>query len=216
LQVLMLIIFLFSSPRLVVAGELEAYAALSEGFQKTYQIIQQEDEVEVDKRILRTLVLSKIKIGNRDVIPVKITNEGLTYKDKIRWTFIDYLLLSPDRLLIVATKYSQEIEMHQRDDLLLKAPLAKGATWVTGVYEKIVETRNDTIQVPAGVFTNCLKIKTIRKIDGQMVYEKTAWYASEVGEIKNIVKYPQEHTQFNILLMNVKKQNRKKRGQRRQ
>jgi hypothetical protein len=123
----------------------------------------------------------------------------------------EYPFPTEAKQLIVATKYSQEIEIHLRDDLLLKAPLVKGATWVTGVYEKIVETRNDTIQVPAGVFTNCLKIKTIRKIDGQMVYEKTAWYASEVGEIKNIVKYPQEHKLFNTQLVKAKKQNRKNR-----
>jgi len=53
--------------------------------------------------------------------------------------------------------------MHKRDMVILKAPFDTGANWITGAYEKIVETKKDTIQVKAGVFTNCLKIKTIRK-----------------------------------------------------
>jgi len=69
-----------------------------------------------------------------------------------------------------------------------------------------VEGNDETVQVPAGMFTHCLKIGTVRKIDGKTVYEETAWYAPEVGEVKAVAAYPLEHTQIIHQLESVKNQ----------
>jgi hypothetical protein len=194
--VLWLLVLALIAPSLAFGSEIEEYAGLSEGLQKTYQVIEKENDVEVDRRVLRIRVLPKRRVDNKNVIPVEVTNEGLNSKNKIKWSIVEYMLLSSDRLEMVATKYPQEIELHKRNDVILKAPLDIGATWITGEYEKVIEGKNDKIKVPAGAFTNCLKMKTTRKIDGKMVYEETAWYAPGVGQIKKIATYTLENRQF--------------------
>lgn len=67
--------------------------------------------------------------------------------------------------------------------ILLKAPLAAGAVWQDDQYRRQVISTNETVAVPAGTFTNVIKVK-ITAIDSS----KTDWhmfeyYAADTGLI---------------------------------
>jgi hypothetical protein len=179
------------------------YAGLSLGLQKTYKLSHKEDDIEVSHRVLRTLVLPPQKFMEREVIPVKVIDKSLSRQYNLNRNFIDYLLLTADQLLLLGTKYTDEKEIQVKNKIILQSPLNSGTAWATGAYEKTVAAANDSIQVPAGVYSNCLKIITTRKIAGQLVYEETAWYAPEVGEIKNVITYPLEGTAITTELLAV-------------
>jgi hypothetical protein len=206
--VLGFLVFVWGAPGSACGAAVEAYAGLSAGTEKVFQVTVKEQDEEVERRVLCTRVLPATRIGGEDVIPVKIKVDLLP-KTTTTWSFIEYLRLSADRLEMVAAKYPDDAEVHIKSDVRLKAPLDEGTTWKSGHYEKVVEGQNDKVTVPAGIFGNCLRIKTTRSINGQLVYEKTAWHAPGLGHIKSMASYPLEHSQFITQLMEVKNLNRK-------
>jgi hypothetical protein len=206
--VLGVLVFVWGAPGSAFGAAIEAYAGLSAGTEKEYQVTVKEHNEEVERRVMRTRVLPAAKIGGKDVIPVKIRVVTIT-KGTITWSFIEHLQLSSDRLEMVAVKYPHDAEVNIKSDVRLKAPLDEGAVWKSGHYEKMVEGQNDKVTVPAGTFSNCLRIKTTRRIDGELVYDETAWHAPGLGQIKSMASYPLEHSQFITQLMKVKNLNRR-------
>jgi hypothetical protein len=198
--VLGLLVLAWGAPRQAFGETIKEYAGLSAGLQKTYQIIEKEKNDEDFTSSRRDKVLLQKKIDGKYVFPIKRTFESIYGK----YSYLEYMLLSSDRLEEVAQKYPGENELYKMNKIILKTPLDTGVTWMTGDYKKVVESNNETIQVTAGTFANCLKIRTNRKIDGEMVYEETAWYAPGVGEVKVIIAYPLEHKQIIIQLISVK------------
>lgn len=108
-----------------------------------------------------------------------------------------------------AAKSSQEAEpiIEAAPAYVLDYPLKKGKTWkgrvhptlleldVSIPFESTIESTNATVSVPAGEFTDCVKIKTIGSRElppatnggpvGALLLTETAWYAKNVGLVKS-------------------------------
>jgi hypothetical protein len=95
---------------------------------------------------------------------------------------------------------------------VLKLPLDKGASWkqeVEGlILQDTVEATDASVQVPAGTFSNCLMIKKLYvnpKNPNTPVKETDFWFAPEVGNVKVVIKHPQENKEIVQELVSFKK-----------
>lgn len=108
-----------------------------------------------------------------------------------------------------AVKSSQQAEpiVAAAPAYVLDYPLRNGKTWkgrihptlleldVSIPFESTIESTNATVRVPAGEFTDCVKIKTIGSRElppatnggpvGAVLFTETAWYAKNVGLVKS-------------------------------
>lgn len=66
--------------------------------------------------------------------------------------------------------------------IVLKQPLKVGATWQSDDNLCEIVSVNDTVQVPAGSFKDCLAVKTTYKDSGNYSID---YYAKEVGLVKS-------------------------------
>jgi hypothetical protein len=204
-----LLVLLRSVPGSASGPGIAEYTGLSAGTEKVFQVTVKEAGEEVERRQLHTRVLAATRMNDQDVVPVRITSKVVNPKSLITWTFIEYLRVSSDRVEMVAAKYQDDAEIHQKSDVRLKAPLDVGSTWRSGQYDKLVEGQNDKVEVPAGTFSPCLRIRTTRRIAGELVYEETAWHAPGLGQVKSVSAYPLEHSQILFQLLKVKQPPRK-------
>ena len=95
---------------------------------------------------------------------------------------------------------------------VLKFPLTKGASWkqeVEGfILQDTVEATDASVQVPAGTFNNCLKVKKLYftpKNPATPVKETDFWFAPDVGNVKVVIKHPQENKEIVQELVSIKK-----------
>ena len=95
---------------------------------------------------------------------------------------------------------------------ILKFPLTKGASWkqdVEGfILQDTVESTDASVQVPAGSFNNCLMVKKLYfnpKDPNTPVKEMVFWFAPDVGNVKVIIKHPQENKEIVQELVSFKK-----------
>ena len=95
---------------------------------------------------------------------------------------------------------------------VLKFPLTKGASWkqeVEGfILQDTVESTDASVQVPAGTFSNCLMIKKRYfnpKNPNNPLKETVFWFAPDVGNVKVIIKNPQEDKEIVQELVSYKK-----------
>ncbi len=95
---------------------------------------------------------------------------------------------------------------------VLKFPLNKGASWkqeVEGfILQDTVEATDASVQVPAGSFSNCLKVKKLyftSKNPTTPVKETDFWFAPDVGNVKVVIKNPQENKEIVQELVSLKK-----------
>jgi len=95
---------------------------------------------------------------------------------------------------------------------VLKFPLTKGASWkqhVEGfILQDTVEATDASVQVPAGTFHNCLMVKKLYfnpKSPNAPVKETVFWFAPGVGNVKVVIKHPQEKKEIVQELVSLKK-----------
>jgi hypothetical protein len=95
---------------------------------------------------------------------------------------------------------------------VLKFPLVKGTSWkqeVEGfILQDTVESNDASVQVPAGAFNNCLKVKKLYfnpKDPSTPVKETDFWFAPDVGNVKVVIKDLPENKEIVQELMSVKK-----------
>jgi hypothetical protein len=95
---------------------------------------------------------------------------------------------------------------------VLKFPLNKGASWkqvVEGfILQDTIESTDASVQVPAGAFSNCLVIKKLYfnpKNPKTPVKETDFWFAPDVGNVKVVIKLPQENKEIVQELVSIKK-----------
>jgi len=77
--------------------------------------------------------------------------------------------------------------------ITLRDPLKVGCSWWVGndgngysINRKIVKF--ETINTPAGTFTNCIKIREDQSVDGKPFSSGYYWYAPNVGLVKGITE----------------------------
>jgi hypothetical protein len=95
---------------------------------------------------------------------------------------------------------------------VLKFPLAMGSTWkqeVEGfILQDTVVSTDASVEVPAGTFKNCLHVKKLYfnpKDPNTPVKETEFWFAPDVGNVKVVIKTPQENKEIVQELVSVKK-----------
>jgi hypothetical protein len=95
---------------------------------------------------------------------------------------------------------------------VLKFPLAKGASWKQEAegftLQDTVESTDASVQVPAGAFNNCLKVKKLYfnpKNPDTPVKETDFWFAPDVGNVKVIIKDLPENKEIVQELVSLKK-----------
>ncbi len=65
----------------------------------------------------------------------------------------------------------------------------------------LVESSQDTVVVPAGVFRDCIKVKTeIYGPDGRLTKTFTTWYAPNVGKVASILEKPDHEKHCEVLV----------------
>ena len=65
----------------------------------------------------------------------------------------------------------------------------------------LVESVQDTVVVPAGIFRGCLKVKgEIYKPDGSLERSFTSWYAPNVGKVASILEKPDHEKHCEVLV----------------
>jgi hypothetical protein len=99
---------------------------------------------------------------------------------------IVYVVSEPHSVYHFAIKSSKDTKPKMYFPIYyLKEPIHVGAQWKSGHTTGIIESVDDKVTVPAGTFTNCVRVKTTFPKQ-----EKIEWFAPEVGSIKFIYKYP--------------------------
>jgi hypothetical protein len=95
---------------------------------------------------------------------------------------------------------------------VLKFPLTKGASWkqeIEGfVLQDTVESTDASVQVPAGTFKNCLVVKKLYfspQNPKTILKETVLWFAPDVGNVKVVIKHPQENKEIVQELLSFKK-----------
>ncbi len=95
---------------------------------------------------------------------------------------------------------------------VLKVPFTQGTAWkqeVEGlILQDTIESSNASVQVPAGTFTNCLMVKKLYfspKNPNTPVKETDFWFAPDVGNVKVVIKLPQEKKEIVQELVSCKK-----------
>jgi hypothetical protein len=71
-------------------------------------------------------------------------------------------------------------EAANRSEILLKAPLKAGAVWETGRERREVISIDETVQVPAGTYSNVVKVK-VTSLTANTASENVEYYAPNVG-----------------------------------
>jgi hypothetical protein len=95
---------------------------------------------------------------------------------------------------------------------VLKFPLTKGASWkqeIEGfVLQDTLESTDASVQVPAGTFKNCLVVKKLYfspQNPKTILKETVLWFAPDVGNVKVVIKHPQENKEIVQELLSFKK-----------
>jgi hypothetical protein len=71
-------------------------------------------------------------------------------------------------------------EAANRREILLKAPLKAGAVWENDRERREVISIDETVQVPAGTYSNVVKVK-VTSLAANTVNENVEYYAPGVG-----------------------------------
>jgi DUF3108-like len=96
--------------------------------------------------------------------------------------------------------YSEDMNLYQPPLLYLKSSAGAGETWKVGMQMSMgtelstmaTVQGTETVTVPAGTFSNCLKVvyrSVVEKLPGNLLLESgnvqdTVWYAKDVGMVK--------------------------------
>jgi hypothetical protein len=95
---------------------------------------------------------------------------------------------------------------------VLRFPFNKGASWkqdVEGfILQDTIESTDASVQVPAGSFNNCLMVKKVYftpKNPNNPLKETVFWFAPDVGNVKVVIKHPQENKEIVQELVSLKK-----------
>jgi hypothetical protein len=152
------------------------YFPLKEGLNKVYFVKQSDEEGKLIETILPTREVKGKKVTPKKVELVPSQKSTiLTAKTLFAFYYVDETGIH---------EYGgQEYEAPEptiEDTILLKFPFKVGTSWQVNSKEKdnktIVST-NDTVDVKAGTFRECIKVK---------IREDYEWYAPNIGLVKLI------------------------------
>lgn len=197
-----------------VASSHERYLPLQEGlvweFQHKFFDLQTKDQVGSAKSVKKNLAPTTIN-GTR-VYP----QEYLFYQPEgtLKQKTITFIAQDPQGYYVFARQSEKENKpkIVGKTFFVLKFPIEKGTSWQQEegglTIQNTIESIDETVQVSAGKFTNCLLMKKVysHKQDSKKpVQEAFFWFAPEVGNVKILMKNFQLKKESHQELISFKK-----------
>ncbi len=177
---------LLAAPHLLAAESADTYFPLKPGISWTYEIVS-------DKHPTKKVVVTNLP--PKEVKGTKVTLRKSESGGPARY----YLVGSDDKGIFRFGEQKTETaepEIITLRDYYIRNPATTGTTWDTttkmGTEEVTinltVESTSDSINVPAGRYKECLKIKSVGSNPKKdLTLEAYDWYAPEVGLVKSMV-----------------------------
>lgn len=149
--------------------------------------------------------MKSVELHGKTVIPQKYEVAG-------EFSSLSYVTEDDTGIYFVASQLARdpEPELTMPFQYLIHYPIGVGTNWVQKSSEfdlinnnqklpvtlhAVIESTGETVTVPSGSFSNCLKVKMTGTADGEHTQsglrfeiEKTLWYAPGVGMIKSLQK----------------------------
>jgi len=155
----------------------------------------------IEKGVNKVNNFTKRNLKGQDVIPQKIETLFI-FRHQTPKMITSYEFIMQDSSGIYSYAHQNDTDyeptIYQNRRCILKYPIKIGTKWLTKAdctdgneitLESLIESINDTITVPSGNFSNCIKIKSkgFKKIDqGLLLVTNYEWLAPNVGTVKSI------------------------------
>lgn len=198
----------------VWGASLENYMPLREGmvweFQHKFFDLTSKKQISSGKSIKKNL--APMELQGTKVVPQVFSFYQPV--DTLRQQTTSFLANDANGLFVFARQSANDKEpkIIPEKYYILKFPIGKGASWKQEteglILQDTVESTNASIQLPAGTFTNCLVVKKLYfspKDPNTPLQEVVFWFAPDVGNIKVVMKHPQEHKEILQELVSFKK-----------
>jgi len=212
---LLVVLFIFGISGWVWGASPDSfYFPMKEGMSWEYQYkvvdLKSQNQVGSGKSIKKNLAPMELK-GTKVVPQVYSFYEPANV---LKQETTSYVARDDAGFYVLARKASSDKEpvMLPAKYYVLKFPLTKGASWkqeIEGfILRDTVEATDASVQVPAGSFSNCLKVKKLYftpKNPTTPVKETDFWFAPDVGNVKVVIKNPQENKETVQELVSFKK-----------
>ncbi len=206
--------FIIGLCSIVMGAPPDSYFPLKEGMGWEYQYkvfdLQAKNQIGSGKALKKNLAPMEIQ-GTKVVPQVFSFYEPANVLKQETTSFV---AKDPAGFYVLARKATSDKEpkMLPEKYYVLKFPLTKGASWkqeVEGfILQDTVESTDASVQVPAGAFNNCLMVKKLYfnpKNPNTPVKETDFWFAPDVGNVKVVIKHPQENKEIVQELVSFKK-----------
>jgi hypothetical protein len=183
----------------------ESYLPLKEGmtweFQHTFFDLKSKNQVGSGKSIKKNLAPRELA-GTRVVPQVFSFYQPANVLKQVSTSFL-FQDGAGFRVMARQAAKDQEPKILPEKYYILKFPLAQGTSWKQQaegfiLEDTVVDTRG-SVQTPAGAFQDCLVVKRLYaapKNPGVSLQEAIFWFAPGVGNVKTIIKHPQENKEI--------------------
>lgn len=182
----------------------ESYYPLKEGNVREYQIKMVSGKI--NKLVVTNLASRELQ--GKKVTPCKNDVSGKS-------SFIDFIVADDSGVYVFARQRLADLEPEilKSPSYILKNPIQVGTTWeinykiclvannIPCILKETIESKNETVTVPAGTFKDCVKLKAIgyaqnintANEESHITVEYYSWNAPGIGEIKEIIRETDKH-----------------------
>jgi hypothetical protein len=170
------------------ARHFEGYFPLAEKITLEYELVRQKPDGSIEKGRLFVTNLAPMRLANKTVVPRRY---DLKMQDGLKQSYSIFFHNDQEGILFFGFQTDKEAQPQVASPpyYYLKNPLKVGASWGEGDSPKgKVESLSEAVTVPAGTFTNCLRIK-ITFPPNKPLAEGLFWYGEKVGIVKSAYLY---------------------------
>jgi hypothetical protein len=211
---LLVVLFIFGISGWVWGASPDSYFPMKDGMRWEYQYkvmdLKSKSQIGSGKSIKKNLV--PMELQGTNVVPQVYS--FYEPANVLKQETTSYVAKDAAGFYVLARKGASDKEpvLLPEKYYVLKFPLDKGASWKQSVegfiLQDTVESTDASVQVPAGTFSNCLMIKKLYfnpKNPTTPVKETDFWFAPDVGNVKVVIKHPQEDKKIVQELVSLKK-----------
>jgi hypothetical protein len=210
----LVILFILGTSGWVWGASPESYFPLKDGMRWEYHFrildLSSQNQIGTGKSLKKNLAPMDLK-GTKAVPQVFSFYEPA---DTLKQETTSFVAKDAAGFYVLARKATNDKEPKILPEkyYVLKFPITKGAAWkqtVEGfILQDTIESTDASVQVPAGTFSNCLMIKKLYfspKNPTTPLKETVFWFAPDVGNVKVVIKDPQEKKEIVQELVSFKK-----------
>ena len=168
-----------------------SYFPLSKGRTWTYEMSLKTAFGQRESATLTITNLSARQLHNKTVIPQKTQASAGTRQINL----FDYVVEGTNGTYVLAEQGPADVEPNilSPPQYVLKEPLRTGTSWnspfdfspdSSGPNRATIESTDETVDVPAGTFNGCLKIRISKTSQGSAIKNAYEWFAPTVGLVR--------------------------------